>query len=215
MIGQINPPQTQNTNPYFFKDLETLNFTQTSLFLVNYINLFKSIVNNSCTLTYLHSQNFVNAYLHNSDVNFNYKNNVIYLVFNKEGTYKPCIKVNNNYLTILELLEEKPETLDFYEDNFNYVYAFKPSDENFKNYIYLIKKGLYLELPKLYSKTIISNFINNLIDKKGLYEIIQNELDLEYIPHPFLKINKLSETYSENNFKKIQYKDFIALKKYT
>ena len=210
MIGQILKPQQK----FFFEELETLNFTQTSLFLVNYINLFKSVVNNNSTLTYLYSQNFVNAYLVNSDINFNYKNNVIYLVFNKEAKYTPCISVSNKYLTILELLEEKPETLDLYEDNFNYVYTFKPNNVNFENYVYYLKKGLYLNLPILHSKDTVSMFINNLINKKGLYEIIQNQLDIDYVPHPYLKINKLSETYSEHNFKKICYSDFNTLKKF-
>lgn len=210
MIGQILKPQQK----FFFNELETLNFTQTSLFLVNYINLFRSIANNNCTLTYLHSQNFVNAYLINADINFNYKDNVIYLVFNKESKYNSCVSVDNKYLTILELLEEKPETLDFYEDNFNYIYTFKPSNKNFEKYISLVKKGLYLELPKLNSKDTVSVFINNLIDKKGLYQVIQKELDIDYVPHPYLKINKLFETYSEHSFKKICYKDFNTLKKF-
>ena len=49
--------------PQFFKELEELKMTQTSLFLLNHINIFKKIANNFSTLTYLHTESLLNAYL--------------------------------------------------------------------------------------------------------------------------------------------------------
>jgi hypothetical protein len=210
MTGTILKPQ----KTYFFNELEELNFTQTSLFLLNYINLFKSIENNFSTLTYLVNQNLVNSYLVNKDVSYNYKDNVIYLVFSKEGIYKPNVSANGKIFTILELLEEKSETLDYYEDNFNHIYTFKPNNQVFQEAVYFLKRGMYLSLNKLTSKDTVSTFVNNILDKKGLYEIIQKELDIDYVPYPYLKLSKEKESYSEQNFKKICYKDFHLLKKF-
>jgi hypothetical protein len=217
MIGQINPPQTQNTNPYFFKDLEELSFTQTTLFLLNYSGILHNFNLSSLSLTthLIVNENFVNAYLENADIKYRYNTPVLYLVFNKEAKYLNNIKQNNKNLTILEYLEESKETIDFYEDNYNYIFTYKPNNLEFFDMVKYVKSGYYLMLKPLAKSDIICNFVNNLLKQKGLYEIMQMYYDLDHIPKPFVKIDKLTETYSESTFTSAKHKDFITLKKYT
>lgn len=205
-----NPHQT-----YFFKELEDLKITQTSLFLLNHINIFKNISNNLSTLTYLHNENLINSYLFNKEVEYNYASDVIYLVFKKDVKYLPNVNFNKNNVTILEVLEEIPQTLDYYENDLHHVFAIKPDNEIFNIHVNLLLKGLYKSMKPLHSSDIVSNFINNLIKKEGLYKIIQSELHIKNIPHPFLKLSIDKETYDPENFNPITFKDFQLLKKYT
>jgi hypothetical protein len=179
--------------PQFFKELEELKMTQTSLFLLNHINIFKKIANNLSILTYLHTEN---------------------LVFKKNIKYSDNILYNKKKLTILEVLEEIPETIDYYEDDIGHVFTVKPDNEDFDNHIQLLKKGLYLNMSLLTSVDTVSAFVNKLISKQGLYEIMQAELNVEDIPYPFLKLSKEKETYSINNAQVIDAKDFQILKQF-
>ncbi len=201
-------------NMDFSKDLAELKMTQTSLFLLNHINIFKNIANNFSTLTYLHTENLINSYLFNKDNNYKYANNVIYLVFKKDAKYSPNIKFNKNNLNVLEVLEEIPETLDYYEDNVGHVFTIKPNNEIFDLHVNLLKNGLYLNMLPLTSKDTISSFINKLIAKEGLYKVMQEQLDIEDIPHPFLKVSRKKETYDKENVQIIDHNDFKILKKF-
>ena len=200
--------------PQFFKELEELKMTQTSLFLLNHINIFKKIANNFSTLTYLHTESLLNAYLFNKEVEYNYSSNVIYLVFKKDIKYNNNILYNKKQITILEVLEEIPETIDYYEDDIGHVFTVKPDNEDFDKHIELLKKGLYLNMSLLTSVDTVSAFVNKLISKQGLYEIMQAELNVEDIPYPFLKLSEEKETYSIDNAQAIDAKDFQILKQF-
>jgi len=188
--------------------------TQTSLFLLNHINIFKKIANNLSILTYLHTENLINSYLFNKEIEYTYSSNVIYLVFKKNIKYSDNILYNKKKLTILEVLEEIPETIDYYEDDIGHVFTVKPDNKDFDNHIQLLKKGLYLNMSLLTSVDTVSAFVNKLISKQGLYEIMQAELNVEDIPYPFLKLSKEKETYSINNAQVIDAKDFQILKQF-
>jgi|Laugresbdmm110sn_1035088.scaffolds.fasta_scaffold68253_2 hypothetical protein len=200
--------------PQFFKELEELKMTQTSLFLLNHISIFKKIANNLSILTYFHTENLINSYLFNKEIEYNYSSNVIYLVFKKDVKYNNNILYNKKKLTILEVLEEIPETIDYYEDDIAHVFTIKPDNEDFDNHIQLLKKGLYLNMSLLTSVDTVSAFVNKLISKQGLYEIMQAELNVEDIPYPFLKLSKEKETYSIDNAQVIDAKDFQILKQF-
>lgn len=188
--------------------------TQTSLFLLNHINIFKKITNNFSILTYLHTENLINSYLFNKQIEYTYASNVIYLVFKKDIKYNDNILYNKKKLTILEVLEEIPETIDYYEDNVGHVFTIKPNNEIFDKHIKLLKKGLYLNMSLLTSVDTVSTFVNKLISKQGLYEIMQEELNVEDIPHPFLKLSKEKETYNIDSVQVIDAKDFQILKQF-
>mgnify|MGYP006871026910 FL=1 len=188
--------------------------TQTSLFLLNHISIFKKIANNLSILTYFHTENLINSYLFNKEIEYNYSSNVIYLVFKKDVKYNNNILYNKKKLTILEVLEEIPETIDYYEDDIAHVFTIKPDNEDFDNHIQLLKKGLYLNMSLLTSVDTVSAFVNKLISKQGLYEIMQAELNVEDIPYPFLKLSKEKETYSIDNAQVIDAKDFQILKQF-
>lgn len=203
----------KKTSLTFFEDLNSLNTTQTSLFLLNYINLFKSISGNKCILTYLYENGLVNSYLFNDDIRYHY-NNSIYLVFKKDFKYENNILFNKKKCSIIEFLENSSKCLDYYDDNKNLVFTVKTGDLFVDNLEHLLN-GDYLKLSYLKSTDVPSSFVNNILNKKGLYKAICNELQVKYVNKPFLKLDSDNESYSEFNFKSISSNDFKVLKKYS
>jgi hypothetical protein len=204
---------TQEKKITFFDELHQLNITQTSLFLLNYIGLFKKLEKNMSTLQFLYNNGLVNSYLFNDDISYHY-NNSIYLIFDKKFSYNKNIIYNSEKINIVQLLEDNPKTLDFYSDDHNYIFTFK-SNQTFNDNLEKFLNGEYLKLDKLHSQDNISNFVNNLICKKGLYKVMCNQLGVKDIPKPFLKLEANNESYSEDSFKRINSNDFNVIRKYS
>jgi hypothetical protein len=204
---------TQEKKITFFDELHQLNITQTSLFLLNYIGLFKKLEKNMSTLQFLYNNGLVNTYLFNDDISYHY-NNSIYLIFDKKFSYNKNIIYNSEKINIVQLLEDNPKTLDFYADDYNYIFTFR-SNQTFNDNLEKFLNGEYLKLDKLHSQDTISNFVNNLINKRGLYKVMCNQLGVKDIPKPFLKLEANNESYSEDSFKRINSNDFNVIRKYS
>ena len=168
-----------------FKYLKYHNLNETSLFLLNNISLFKNTEANKSNVEILYLNGLVNSYL--SDINNqNNYNNSIYLVFKKDFTFKKVIRYNFKNIDIIEYLHTRNDIVDYYEDEFNYIF---------------IKKLNRLE--RIFKSLLVKNQIEDLPDLKPINDIYKFYNGFKQL----CQFEMINNIYNKINYKSIDCSD--------